>query len=252
MLIIPAIDLRAGKCVRLVEGKLENETVYAEDPAAVARFWQDSGAPMLHLVDLDGAFAGKPTNIAVIEEIVKALIIPAEVGGGIRSLDAVDQLLTMGLERVILGTLAINNPEICRQAVKEFGEHIAIGIDGKNDMVAVQGWGETSNVTTQDLALQMRLMGVSHIIYTDTSRDGTLKGPNLAATKAMARAFGQGLIASGGVSCLEDVVAVKGLESYGVEGLIIGKALYEKTLRLQDAISIAADKSGNYKGWRII
>ncbi|MCL6635262.1 MAG: 1-(5-phosphoribosyl)-5-[(5-phosphoribosylamino)methylideneamino]imidazole-4-carboxamide isomerase [Peptococcaceae bacterium] len=238
MLIIPAIDLRAGKCVRLVEGRLDRETVYSDNPVAMARHWQDQGARYLHLVDLDGAFAGAPKNLDVIKEILAAVAIPVQVGGGIRNLDAVERLLDLGASRVILGTVAILKPEMVAEACSRFGEAILVGIDSKGGRVAIEGWGVTVQKGTVELANEMKELGVRRIVFTDIRRDGTLKGPNTAATAELARATGLKIIASGGVSVPDDLRAIKELEPFGVDAVIIGKALYAGTVTLSDALAI--------------
>lgn len=244
MLIIPAIDLRAGKCVRLVEGKLEQETVYSDNPVAMAVHWQEHGARQLHVVDLDGAFAGAPKNLDVISEILTAIQIPVQIGGGIRSLDTVERLLELGAARVILGTAAILNPQMVSEACAKYGEAILVGIDGRNGRVAIEGWGMTVDKSTHELANEMRERGVQRVVFTDIRRDGTLQGPNLEATGELARATGLKVVASGGVSTADDLRSVKKLEHLGVDSVIIGKSLYAGTVSLQEALAIAADAEG--------
>lgn len=240
MLVLPAIDLRNGKCVRLVEGKVENETVYSNDPAEMAVKWEGLGAKFLHLVDLDGAFAGKPQNLEAVKAILKVLTIPAELGGGIRDMDTISAYLDLGINRVILGTAAVSNPKLIEEACRKFGgEHIVLGVDARDGMVAVEGWDATATVNAVDLAKQMKDLGVQRIIYTDIKRDGTLKGPNLDATKEIAVKTGLKVIASGGVACLDDIRAVKKLEPFGVDSVISGKALYDGRLDLREALTIA-------------
>ena len=239
MLVIPAIDLRNGKCVRLIEGRLDRETIYSEQPAETARHWQRLGAKYLHVVDLDGAFAGAPKNLPVIKDIVTGFKIPVQVGGGIRDLETIQMLLDLGVQRVILGTAAISQPEIVRQAVKRFGEQIVLGIDARDGRVAVQGWSVESDITAIDLANQMKEIGVKRVVFTDIRRDGTLKGPNLEATGELARVTGLKVIASGGVSSLEDLRKVKQLENDGVEGVIMGQALYTGAINFEDALEIS-------------
>ncbi|HHW43971.1 MAG TPA: 1-(5-phosphoribosyl)-5-[(5-phosphoribosylamino)methylideneamino] imidazole-4-carboxamide isomerase, partial [Desulfotomaculum sp.] len=190
MLIIPAVDLRAGKCVRLVEGRLDRETVYSDDPVAVARLWEDQGARMLHVVDLDGAFTGSPKNWDIIRGILTAVRIPVQVGGGIRDMDVIDKLLGMGAARVVLGTVAIINPGLVAEACNRYGEAIAVGIDARNGKVAIEGWGVTAEKNTLELAAEMKNLGVVRVVFTDIWRDGTLQGPNLAAVEEVARATG--------------------------------------------------------------
>lgn len=239
MLILPAIDLRNGKCVRLVEGKVENETIYSDNPGHMARQWQSQGAKMLHLVDLDGAFAGVPQNLDSVRQILAAIDIPVELGGGIRDMATVEMVLNLGVQRVILGSAAINNPALVQAACAKYSERIVLGVDAKNGMVAIHGWGETASKGAVDLALEMKDLGVSRVIFTDISRDGTHKGINIASTRELAEKTGLAVIASGGVSTLADIEAVKDIEKYGVEGVITGKAIYDGTVRLEEAIAIA-------------
>lgn len=241
MLLFPAIDLREGKCVRLVEGRLEQQTVYSDQPVDTAKHWQQQGAEYLHVVDLDGAFAGVPRNLAIIKEIVSALDIPVQVGGGIRDLKTIQLLLHCGVSRVILGTAAINNPDLVRSAVKQYQEKIVVGIDARDGKVAVQGWAVESVVSAEQLAQQMKQIGVQRIVFTDISRDGTLTGPNLEATGQLARATGLKVIASGGVSSLDDLRRLKQLVSDGVEGAIIGKALYDGKVDFKEALQLMAE-----------
>lgn len=239
MLVIPAIDLRNGKCVRLVEGKLENETVYSDDPAEMARKWEGLGAGFLHLVDLDGAFAGKPCNTKAVETILKAVSMPTELGGGIRDMDTVTAYLEMGVSRVILGTAAISNPGMIKEACRKFGgDRIVLGVDAKDGMVAIHGWDSTVTKTAVELANEMKELGIERVIYTDIKRDGTLKGPNIESTKDLAVRTGLAVIASGGISCLDDIRAVKELETFGVDSVITGKALYDGRLDLAEALRI--------------
>jgi len=240
MLIIPAIDLRAGKCVRLVEGKLEQETVYSDNPVAMAVHWQDQGARWLHVVDLDGAFAGFPKNLDVISEILAAVNIPVQIGGGIRSLETVERLLELGATRVIFGTAAILKPQIVSDACARYGEAILVGIDGRNGRVAIEGWGMTVDKSTLELAREMKERGVQRVVFTDIRRDGTLQGPNLEATGELARATGLKVVASGGVSTTDDLRAVKKLEHLGVDSVIMGKSLYAGNITLKEALAIAA------------
>jgi phosphoribosylformimino-5-aminoimidazole carboxamide ribotide isomerase len=246
MLIIPAIDLRAGKCVRLVEGKLDRMTVYSDDPVAVARMWEGSGARYLHVVDLDGAFAGTPRNLETIGDIIRAVNIPVQVGGGIRDLQTVEKLLQMGVSRVILGTVAILNPALVAEACARFGDHIVVGIDARDGKVAIEGWGLTAEKDALELAGEVYRMGVNRVIFTDISRDGTLKGPNLEAIKKLVQASKLKVIASGGVSTIEDIIALSQLESMGVEGVIIGKALYAGTVSFDEALAVGGGKGRSH------
>lgn len=242
MLVIPAIDLRNGKCVRLVEGKLENETIYSDVPAEMAKKWEGLGARFLHLVDLDGAFAGEPRNARAIEDIVKAISIPAELGGGIRDMDTISYYLDMGITRVILGTVAIANPQLVEEACKKYGgDRIVLGVDAKDGMVAIHGWDSTVTKTAVDLANEMKELGIKRIIYTDIKRDGTLKGPNLESTKEIAIETGLAVIASGGVSCIDDIRALKQIKPFGVDSVITGKALYDGRLDLVEALRVSGE-----------
>lgn len=242
MIVIPAIDLRDGRCVRLVQGEISSEIVYSDQPVEVAKMWENIGAPRLHLVDLDGAFAGKPKNLGIIQEILRNVQIPLQVGGGIRSLDAVEKILNLGVDRVILGTAAILSPELVAKCVQEFGEHVAVGIDSRDGLVAIEGWEATVEMTVFQLAEKIAALGVKRVIFTDTRRDGTLRGPNLEATKRLAETTGLKVIASGGVSSLEDLQQLKGLEISGVEGIIMGKALYSGAVHLKDALQIMEEQ----------
>jgi phosphoribosylformimino-5-aminoimidazole carboxamide ribotide isomerase len=241
MIIFPAIDLRAGKAVRLLQGRKEDETVFSDNPVAVAHTWQDRGAKFLHLVDLDGAFSGHPQNLDVIKEIVSVLNIPVQMGGGIRDLAAIEQMLELGVTRVILGTTAISKPQMVEEAVKRFGDRVIVGIDGKDGMVAIEGWENTVEKTVLELAREMREVGIERIVFTDTRRDGMMKGPNLESTREMAVQSGLKLIASGGVSTLADIKAIKDLEAVGVEGVITGKALYTGAIDLAQALALAEE-----------
>ena len=238
MIVIPAIDLKEGRCVRLEQGLMERDTVFNDNPAAQALEWQSQGAELLHIVDLDGAFAGEPKNRAAIEAIVKAIDIPTQLGGGIRDLATVEAYLSLGLSRVILGTAAQRNPELVKEACAKFPGRIVVGIDAMNGMVAVQGWAEVTGVTAVDLAKKLEGYGVAAIIYTDIARDGMLQGPNLEATKALAKAISIPVIASGGVSTLKDIENLMAIEQYGVTGVITGKAVYTGAIKLAEAIAL--------------
>ncbi len=238
MIVIPAIDLKEGKCVRLEQGLMDKDTVFNDDPAAQALEWQRQGAELLHIVDLDGAFAGEPRNKAAIEAIIRAISIPAQLGGGIRDLATIEAYLALGLSRVIIGTAAQRNPELVREACARFPGRIVVGIDAKNGMVAVQGWAEVTGITAVELARAFEDCGVAAIIYTDISRDGMLQGPNLEATRALAEAVSIPVIASGGVSSLRDIANLMAIESSGVSGVITGKAVYTGAIGLAEAIRL--------------
>ena len=241
MMIYPAIDIRGGRCVRLTEGRFDAETVFADDPAEMALKWAGLGAEFLHLVDLDGALAGEGKNVPVIERILQSVSIPVQLGGGIRNLETIEKLLSLGVTRLILGSAAVKNPQLVEEACKKYPGHIAVGIDAKNGDVAIEGWGKGSGVAATELAKKMAAYGVETIIYTDISRDGMLSGVNVEATAALARACGVPIIASGGVASLEDIRRVKAVESDGVQGCIIGKAIYTGAVDLKEALALAKE-----------
>jgi len=236
MIIYPAIDLKGGKCVRLKQGLKNEETVYDNDPASVAIKWQNQGAKYLHVIDLDGAFEGKPLNVSTIEHILLDVVIPIQVGGGIRDGKTMEEYFSMGVSRLIIGTKAIESPEFLEEIVKEFKERIIIGIDAKDGYASTHGWVSASNIKATDLALDVQKMGAYQIIYTDISRDGMLKGPNYQAMEEMVNAVDMPVIASGGISSKEDVKKLSLLEGKGLVGAIIGKALYTGDIQLQDII----------------
>ena len=241
MIIYPAIDIRGGRCVRLTEGRFDAETVFADDPAEMALKWAGLGAEFLHLVDLDGALAGEGKNVPVIERILQSVSIPVQLGGGIRNLETIEKLLALGVTRLILGSAAVKNPQLVEEACKKYPGHIAVGIDAKNGEVAIEGWGKGSGVAATELAKKMAAYGVETIIYTDISRDGMLSGVNVEATAALARACGVPIIASGGVASLEDIRRVQAVESDGVQGCIIGKAIYTGAVDLKAALALAKE-----------
>ena len=241
MIIYPAIDIRGGRCVRLTEGRFDAETVFADDPAEMALKWAGLGAEFLHLVDLDGALAGEGKNVPVIERILQSVCIPVQLGGGIRNLETIEKLLSLGVNRLILGSAAVKNPQLVEEACKKYPGHIAVGIDAKNGDVAIEGWGKGSGVAATELAKKMAAYGVETIIYTDISRDGMLSGVNVEATAALARACGVPIIASGGVASLEDIRRVKAVESDGVQGCIIGKAIYTGAVDLKAALALSKE-----------
>ncbi|MGM9529505.1 MAG: 1-(5-phosphoribosyl)-5-[(5-phosphoribosylamino)methylideneamino]imidazole-4-carboxamide isomerase [Phascolarctobacterium sp.] len=242
MIIYPAIDIRGGRCVRLTEGRFDAETVFADDPAEMALKWAGLGAEFLHLVDLDGALAGEGRNVPVIQRILKSVSIPVQLGGGIRNLETIEKLLELGVTRLILGSAAVKNPELVQEACKKYPGHIAVGIDAKKGEVAIEGWGQGSGVAATELAKKMASFGVETIIYTDISRDGMLSGVNVEATAALARACGVPIIASGGVASLEDIRRVKAVEADGVQGCIIGKAIYTGAVDLKAALALAKEE----------
>ena len=236
MQLYPAIDMKNGQCVRLRQGAFKDITIYSDAPEKVAAHWQEKGASFLHLVDLDGALAGYSVNEEVIRRIADTVSIPIEIGGGIRSGEAVERMLGLGVRRVIIGTKAVEHPEFLRDMVRTFGEEaIVAGVDATDGMVAVEGWEKVSSLTARDLCLTMKEYGVRHIVYTDISRDGMLSGPNVEATRKLTEETGLDIIASGGVSCMEDL---KCLHEAGIRGAIIGKALYENRIDLAEAVRL--------------
>ena len=240
MRIYPAIDIIDGACVRLVRGDYSQKTKYADSPEEVAKRWESEGGEFIHIVDLDGARSGAMPNFELICGIAQSVGVPIEVGGGIRTLEAAEKYLSGGVERVIIGTSALGNPELVREAVSKYGGRIAVGIDAKDGFAAVNGWEEVSKTPAVELAARMADIGVEHIIYTDIATDGMLAGPNIAAMREMTAAVpGINVIASGGVSSAEDVAA---LTDTGVEGAIIGKALYTGRLTIKDALAAAGGK----------
>lgn len=236
MEVIPAIDLLGGQCVRLYQGDYEQSQVFGEDPVAVAQQWQAQGATRLHLVDLDGAKSGQPVNLPVIAKVVEALEIPVQVGGGLRDRARVTELLGLGVQRAILGTVAVEKPELVGDLAAEFPNQIVVGIDARNGKVATKGWLETSEVEAIDLAQRMAKLGAAAIIYTDIHRDGTLQGPNLDALRELATHIDIPVIASGGVSSVTDLLNLLALEPLGVQGAIVGRAIYTGDVDLKEAI----------------
>lgn len=236
MEVIPAIDLLDGRCVRLYQGDYEQSQVFDNNPIEVARQWEEQGATRLHVVDLDGAKQGKPVNLPAIAAIAKAVSIPVQVGGGLRDRPSVAQLLDLGVDRIILGTVAIENPPLVSQLCQEFPHQIVLGIDARNGKVATRGWLETSEIDATDLAKQMSELGIAAIIYTDIHRDGTLSGPNMPALRELANAVEVPIIASGGVSSLTDLLSLLSLEPVGVTGVIVGRALYTGDVNLSEAV----------------
>ncbi|MBR9862742.1 MAG: 1-(5-phosphoribosyl)-5-[(5-phosphoribosylamino)methylideneamino]imidazole-4-carboxamide isomerase [Rhodobacteraceae bacterium] len=237
MILYPAIDLKDGACVRLYKGEMDQATVFNDDPAAQAQAFVDQGCDWLHLVDLNGAFAGEPVNARPVEDILKSVKVPAQLGGGIRDMATIEGWLSKGLQRVILGTVAVENPDLVRQAAKAFPGHVAVGIDARNGMVATRGWAEETTVNVTDLARQFEDAGVAAIIYTDINRDGAMQGPNVEATADLARAVSIPVIASGGVSSMADLQALKDCGA-PLDGAISGRALYDGQINVADAAAL--------------
>lgn len=235
-IIYPAIDIRDGKCVRLIQGDYNQETIYNDSPLEVAKAWQEQGASWIHLVDLDGAKAGHPVNDALIGEIVRSVNVPVQIGGGLRSQKDVDHMLSLGVSRVILGTAAIEDRQFVRDVLKAYGDKIAIGLDARDGYVATRGWLETSAVKAEDLTVELAAEGAATFIFTDISRDGMMGGPNVEAIVQLAKVSGQTVIASGGVSQFTDLTRLAEHREQGVGGAIVGKALYTGSIELTDAL----------------
>ena len=241
MILFPAIDLKGGQCVRLLKGDMRSATVFNEDPAAQARTFEAQGFRWLHVVDLDGAIAGRPVNAAAVESILRAVAIPVQLGGGIRDAGSIERWLERGVRRVILGTAALANPALVREACHAYPGSIAVGIDARGGKVAVEGWAKTSEVPALELALRVEDAGVTTIIYTDIDRDGALTGVNVEATAALATRLETPVIASGGVASLNDIRALQRHESDGIEGVICGRALYDGRIEPKAALALTAD-----------
>jgi phosphoribosylformimino-5-aminoimidazole carboxamide ribotide isomerase len=244
VIIIPAIDLKDGKCVRLLQGRMDAETVFSDDPTAMAQKWESSGAELIHVVDLDGAVEKSPKNLSAIGDIVGGVSIPIQVGGGIRNMETIDMYLELGVRRVIIGTEAIRNPQLVKDACKKHPDRVIVGIDARNGRVAIEGWTRDTDTLAVDLAKQFEDCGVSAINFTDIHRDGMETGPNLDETRRLAEAVSIPVVASGGVGSIEDVKNLLSLEASGIVGMISGRALYTGALDLSEAIGLAASTSG--------
>jgi phosphoribosylformimino-5-aminoimidazole carboxamide ribotide isomerase len=240
LIVFPAIDLKSGQVVRLAEGDMARATVYGDDPAAQARAFADAGATHLHVVDLDGAFAGEGRNVAAVESILAAFPGKVQLGGGVRTRESVERWLALGVARVVIGTAALENPDLVRDAATAHPGRIVVAVDAKDGMVATRGWAELSTLTVADLAHRFEDAGVASLLFTDVGRDGLLKGVNLEATVALARATTLPVIASGGVAGPDDIAALRANAHLGIEGVITGKALYDGRLTLEDAFRLAA------------
>jgi len=238
MLIIPAIDLRGGKVVRLFQGRFDREKIYSSDPVKAAKHWAKQGAKFLHIVDLDGASGGSPKNLDALKKIIAQVGIPLEFGGGVRSMETISALLGLGVQRVVLGTRAANDEQFLKKAFKKFADKIIVSIDAKADKVLTQGWKNSTSKEVLDFAGELKGIGFKQVIYTDISRDGALSGPNILGIKELIRKTGLNVIASGGVSDLKDLIKLKGLQKKGVSGVIVGKALYEGKFTLAEALKI--------------
>jgi len=242
MLIIPAIDIKEGRCVRLREGRFEDVEIFSDDPVMVAAKWANKGAMMLHVVDLDGARYGKLANIPLLEQIIKKVNIPVQIGGGIRNYRDVKNLIDLGASRVILGTILWKDKALAKKLFEDFSEKIIAGIDARGGYVAIEGWQNVLSIDALDFAGEMQKLGARRIIYTDIKRDGTLKGPNISNIEKMVKNVNIPLIVSGGIASLNDIKELKKFEALGIEGIIIGKALYKGNILLEEAIKIAQEK----------
>ena len=238
MLIIPAIDLKDGQCVRLMQGNMHQATVYSSDPAAMARQWQDRGAHMLHVVDLNGAFEGEPKNLAHVEAIVNAVSIPVQVGGGIRPLDTVRMYLGAGAKRVVMGTTALRHRAVVEEILEVFPERVVVSVDAKNGLVATDGWKTVTDITAREAVKSLEGLQLAAVMYTDIAKDGMMAGPNIQSLRIIVEASPVPVIASGGVTSLDDLLAIKAL-GQKIEGVILGKALYEGKIDLRKAIAAA-------------
>lgn len=239
MIVIPAVDIKNGKCVRLSQGRMDAETIFSDDPAAMAQKWDVFGVDIIHVIDLDGAIQKHPKNVQAIRDIIETVNAHVQVGGGIRNLKTIETYLQLGVYRIIIGTEAIRNPQLVKDACKLFPGHIVVGIDARNGLVAIEGWTETTRTKAVDLAMQFEDQGVSAINFTDIHRDGMQTGPNIEETRKLAETISIPVVASGGVSTLQDIHNLLLLEPLGVTGVITGKALYAGSLNLAEAISIA-------------
>ncbi len=238
MIVIPAIDIKNGKCVRLLQGRMDAETVFSDDPAAMGARWAAEGARLIHVVDLDGAVDKRPVNLRTIRDIIDRVHVPIQVGGGIRDMETIRMYMDQGVSRVVIGTEAIKNPDLVKNACREFPDRIVVGIDAKGGMVAIEGWTQTTGVTAVDLARQFEGCGVAAINFTDIERDGMRTGPNLKETEKLAASISIPVVASGVVSSIEDIIHLAPLEAAGVVGVITGRALYDGSLDLKAAIAI--------------
>ena len=239
MIIIPAVDIKQGKCVRLLQGRMEDVTHYSDDPVKMAQRWEAQGAALIHVVDLDGAFAKQVKNLKTIQDILAGINVPIQVGGGIRDLTTIEMYMNAGVSKVIIGSEALYNPELVKDACRRFPDKIVVGIDARNGMVAVEGWSKTSETSAIDLAKEFESCGVAAINFTDIHKDGMQIGPNIEETAALACAVSIPIVASGGVSTIHDIKNLLKIESKGVTGVITGRALYEGNLDLKEAIRIS-------------
>ena len=238
MLVIPAIDIRKGRCVRLVQGNPRDETVFSKEPVSIAKLWQIKGAKYIHVIDLDGALTGSPKNLDIVFDIVRSIKIPVQFGGGIRDIDTLEAIFKGKVDRVVLGTATIQTIDFVKEAYKKYKDRIVVGIDAKNDVAAIKGWKDITNKNIFTLAKEIKDVGIKTVIFTDVKKDGMLGGPNFKMIKEVARTTELEVIASGGISTLDDVEHIRALEKYGVTGIIIGTALYTGAIDLKEAVRI--------------
>lgn len=242
MMVIPAVDIKGGKCVRLLQGNMDAETVFSDDPAAMAERWENEGAELIHVVDLDGAVRKSPQNLQQIKAIIRRVKVPVQVGGGIRDLDTLKMYADLGVTKIVIGSAAVNQPSLVTDACREFPGRVVLGIDAREGKVATEGWTSTTGITAVELARRFEGCGVAAINFTDIHRDGTQMGPNIEAVREFAQAVTIPVVASGGVSTIADIRALVCLQEFGVTGVITGKALYDGTLKLAEAIAVASSR----------
>jgi len=238
MIIIPAVDIKDGKCVRLLQGRMDAQTVFSDDPSSMAKRWENEGASLIHVVDLDGAVSKNPMNVKSVQKILQTVTADIQIGGGIRNMETIQMYMDLGVKRVIIGTEAIRNPSFVKDACKSFPSGIVVGIDARNGMAAIEGWTETTQTSAIDLAKQFEDCGVAAIHFTDIHRDGMQTGPNIEETRRLAESVSVPVVASGGVSNLEDIERLLPLQAVGVTGVIVGRALYSGTVDLKEAMSL--------------
>ena len=238
MIIIPAVDIKGGKCVRLEQGLMNKETIFSDHPEEMALLWERKGAERLHLVDLDGAVRGKPLNKRAIKNVIDAVSIPVELGGGIRDLDTIEEYINLGIDQIIIGTVAYKNPDLVEEACKRYSGKIIVAIDSKDNYVSVEGWTEPTSIIAIDLAKRFEDIGIAALIYTDIKRDGMRRGPNIDGIREFAKGINVGVIAAGGISSIKNIEDLLPLEEDGVSGIITGRALYDGSLKLEEAMDI--------------
>jgi phosphoribosylformimino-5-aminoimidazole carboxamide ribotide isomerase len=238
LIIIPAVDIKGGKCVRLEQGLMNKETIFSDHPEEMALLWERKGAERLHLVDLDGAVRGKPLNKRAIKNVIDAVSIPVELGGGIRDLDTIEEYINLGIDQIIIGTVAYKNPDLVEEACKRYSGKIIVAIDSKDNYVSVEGWTEPTSIIAIDLAKRFEDIGIAALIYTDIKRDGMRRGPNIDGIREFAKGINVGVIAAGGISSIKNIEDLLPLEEDGVSGIITGRALYDGSLKLEEAMDI--------------